>query len=484
MINGATKIIANVPGKYLDPFLLVQSQVSDSVGYVVIAYQSTGPEASVLSSRFFDLLFFRGPAIFEFIRMNQDLRFYVDPERIRETFRSSGKDESRRISLFLTTEATVHCFQSTIHYEPCLKIPVRAISSKRITALLQNAGCHRGIIECNDFTQELPLLELIDVKSAEDISRYRPIYKNGNMILYNTERNKDLVTERHRNLSSRQPMQGRSMGTEYPAGSSTVHIIDSNADQDIGKSQEPSATETADEFTKLIRTILDTSNVPDLRPNRNPTHADNVHRTTEPKTESRLVSKEPNVDNGQGSSSSKSGRKKVLAGRERKLPSRSPRVNGPESLAKQADDIPSNEENATESTADTQTAVSGSTGREEVVIIASSDFTRMFQRLFRSFRQQVFECYGDRSEAVISLAEKKIRFVTPEFELRSLSDRTSVIVLDLVETITNDAPFFKRSKLRTAGLTLVADLYNKQYDSLEHHGVIDKVEQFYYRLKR
>ena len=42
----------------------------------------------------------------------------------------------------------------------------------------------------------------------------------------------------------------------------------------------------------------------------------------------------------------------------------------------------------------------------------------------------------------------------------------------------------KRSRLRQAALTLVADLYNKQYEILEKNHAIDRVEQFYYKLKK
>ena len=121
---------------------------------------------------------------------------------------------------------------------------------------------------------------------------------------------------------------------------------------------------------------------------------------------------------------------------------------------------------------------------EDVKVAEHPDCVRLFERLFRSFRQQIFDCYGDRCEAVIAEAERKVRFLTPEFDLHSLNNETAIVMLDLVETIANDAPFFKKSKLREAALTLVADLYNKQYELLERHRAIEKVEQFYYRLKR
>jgi len=122
--------------------------------------------------------------------------------------------------------------------------------------------------------------------------------------------------------------------------------------------------------------------------------------------------------------------------------------------------------------------------RQEGKSATPTEYVRLFERLFRSFRQQLFDCFGDKSESAIAEAERKVRFLTPEFDTHSLNNETAVAMLDLIETITSDASFLKRTRLRQAALTLVADLYNKQYDVLEQYRAIDKVEQFYYRLKK
>jgi hypothetical protein len=61
---------------------------------------------------------------------------------------------------------------------------------------------------------------------------------------------------------------------------------------------------------------------------------------------------------------------------------------------------------------------------------------------------------------------------------------TAPLVLDLIESVIQEASLLKRAKLRAAALALIADLYNKQYELLERHKAIDKVEQVYYRMKR
>ena len=113
-----------------------------------------------------------------------------------------------------------------------------------------------------------------------------------------------------------------------------------------------------------------------------------------------------------------------------------------------------------------------------------SEYVHIFERLFRSFRQQVFDCFGNKCEEVITHAEQKVRFLSPEFDCHSLNDNTVLSLLDLIENVIQETSLFKRSKLRQAAVTLISDLYNKQYELLEQHRAIDKVEQTYYRLKK
>src|SRR6267143_2021004 len=86
----------------------------------------------------------------------------------------------------------------------------------------------------------------------------------------------------------------------------------------------------------------------------------------------------------------------------------------------------------------------GASGRQSGV-----EFAVLFERFFDSFRRQVLECYGKRCDEMIS--------------------RASV---------------FKRRRLRRAALGAVAELYNTHYETLERFGAVERVEQFYYRLKK
>ena len=112
------------------------------------------------------------------------------------------------------------------------------------------------------------------------------------------------------------------------------------------------------------------------------------------------------------------------------------------------------------------------------------ELVTLFSRLLRSFRQQAFEYLGTKSESAIVEAERRVQLLNPEFALDSLNATTAPLVLDLIESVIQEASLLKRAKLRAAALALIADLYNKQYELLERHKAIDKVEQVYYRMKR
>ena len=108
----------------------------------------------------------------------------------------------------------------------------------------------------------------------------------------------------------------------------------------------------------------------------------------------------------------------------------------------------------------------------------------VFLRILRSYRQQLFQIYGSKCEAMIRQAEQEVRFLDPDFCLDDLRDETAPGVLDLFEVLICEASLLRRTRLRDGALLLVADLYNKNYDLLNRHSLVDRVETAYYRLKK
>lgn len=107
-----------------------------------------------------------------------------------------------------------------------------------------------------------------------------------------------------------------------------------------------------------------------------------------------------------------------------------------------------------------------------------------FERVFKSFRIKLFDLIGPRYDELVMEAERRVRFLQPEFDLNDLTDKSSPAVLELIEELVRRAPLLKRARLRKLAALLVADLYEKQYDLLEKAEVLQKVEEAYYRLKR
>ena len=112
------------------------------------------------------------------------------------------------------------------------------------------------------------------------------------------------------------------------------------------------------------------------------------------------------------------------------------------------------------------------------------EFAALFERFFGSFRRQLLECYGKRCDELIARAEEEVAGRSPGFCLRAIGPDNALSVLDLAETMTDRASVFKRRRLRRAALGAVSELYNTQYEVLERFGAVERVEQFYFRLKK
>jgi hypothetical protein len=203
MLNDTTQIIGDVPGKHLDPLLVARSQAHNSLGFIMISYEQKPAIADTPIERYYDLLFFRGPEIYECARMNRDLRFQIRPELAFQTFSRMRRDDQARISLYTASDQVLSRFQSTLLYEPCLKVHIEGLPKKRIATLLKGTGCHRGIIECNQFIDPTPSIDLREINSPDDILHYQPAFKRGRLLVYDIEKNKELIEERYTSQSKR-----------------------------------------------------------------------------------------------------------------------------------------------------------------------------------------------------------------------------------------------------------------------------------------
>ncbi len=433
------------------------------------------PVANESNRKFFDIVFFENAAILECARLNQDLRFTIDTEVALATFKQFRSNPEAKVHLFETSKEMAEQFRSTFYLEPCLKVHVQSLTSRQLRLVLQSTHCTRGIVECNDFFTPVPNIRLSETVSAEQLLNFKPPFKRGRILLYDIEKNRDVMKYRYpsRDLfgmknagaSEDQPSSQRNLlGSHSNSNSSKTEIRCQASKSDVQPSnyllshhEHLQAEVDAQEFTNAIQNIL---NAPMSSQNDSTQeHADQTdhmlmirhdNKLTSTPAAGRLNSSVTDKDTVSPPRGSKtSSRKKATSRRKNKHDGKT--------VAQVQTRPPESNQNA---------------------------YLHIFERLFRSFRQQVFEYFGEKCENVIAHAERKVQLLSPDFDCRALTDETASSTLEVIEEIVKEASFMKRSKLRHAALTLISDIYNKHYSLLEQHRAIDKVEEIYYRLKR
>lgn len=454
MLNGATQIIGDVPGRNLNPLLLAQSQWNDSSGYMMISYTRQRETTDEGPSRFFDLFFLRGSHIYDCARINAVLRRQLHLDVALQTFNRLGRDESSRLFLFSAPQDDLERFRSTFFLEPSLKVHLEGMTRNQLRRLLSSTKCSRGLIECNDFVRPLPSIHLKLIAAPDYVSQYNPPFKHGRVLIYDVDRHDEFL-----DLNQNPRTEGSNLqnGQGSPSNRDDISHNDITGTSRHGMAVSASDEKEAEEFSAFMTRFLQatpTSVPTDSVVRENPTTKSGRDEIPPQEDLFIVTHREPDdvaaINNDSRTSPPIHGRDHRIARKPRSTRRPHP-----------------------------------ATGIQETPPQSQSpEFVRLFERLIRSFRQQVFEAFGDKSDDVISKAEGQIRFITPEFDLRSLTQETAVFTLDLIERVANDSSFLKRPRLRQAALTLVADLYNKQYEILEKNRAIDRVEQFYYRLKK
>jgi hypothetical protein len=184
--------------------LLAQSQITDSINLMVIAYEIPNP---LVKEKFFDLLFLRGSNIFDCARMNQDLRFRLQIEKVIATFKTRSSDDGTMIHFYKASQESMEQFRSTFYFEPCLKIQLESLTKKSIQKLLSGSTCRHGIIEYNDFSQSIPKIDLQEIRSSQELINYVPVSMKGRLLLYDIDKNNELIQERYDSNMNELPLQ-------------------------------------------------------------------------------------------------------------------------------------------------------------------------------------------------------------------------------------------------------------------------------------
>ena len=176
MIRGAVEIFREIPAIYLNPFLVAESQQEAMLGYIVIGYH---PEQAC---RIYDLLFLRGSQIFECVTLDDNRRERTEMSAARARFEKAMHQERTLVYLFRAEALLMQQFISTVHIQPAFKVNVDALSKRQILKLLRTASCHHALVERNDFAQNLPAVEFLEMDPRSGALEFHMGFKRGGFL--------------------------------------------------------------------------------------------------------------------------------------------------------------------------------------------------------------------------------------------------------------------------------------------------------------
>ncbi len=112
------------------------------------------------------------------------------------------------------------------------------------------------------------------------------------------------------------------------------------------------------------------------------------------------------------------------------------------------------------------------------------EFVCSLDSLFRSFRMKACEVWSRaRLSAVCARTVTRLQTNFPGYDPAALTPDTAAAVFDTIEAILDEAPWWHRRALRREAMNLLAELYNKSYETLRAHSALEKVEQLYLSVK-
>ena len=174
MFRGAVQIIGGIPGRYLDPFRVADSQPEGFHGYILIA-----PETD---RRSWDILLLVGRTVTGAARVDQNHREPVDVADVRE--RLARLRDRSRVFLFEAAEARLRLFEQTLHVVPALKFHVDSLSRKQMVRLIKDVPGTRFVAERVVDQPLFPLLEFLEIRSPDQQIEFELRFRKGLLILY------------------------------------------------------------------------------------------------------------------------------------------------------------------------------------------------------------------------------------------------------------------------------------------------------------
>jgi hypothetical protein len=179
MIKGATLLMSGIPGRFLDPFHLADSQGDRFPGYILIGYE--------IDRRQWDMLILRGQTIIECARIDEHHRQRVELKEVEERFHSAPFRDRSRLFLFEIPPVRMDPFLRTLSAVPTLKVQVDPLSREQLVRLIRNSQATSLIAERSVMQPLFPLYEFLEIKSPHQPIEFQVRFRKGLLLLYSLE---------------------------------------------------------------------------------------------------------------------------------------------------------------------------------------------------------------------------------------------------------------------------------------------------------
>ena len=174
MIKGATLLVNGIPGRFVDPIHLAESQCATFSGYVLIAY--------AIDRRTWDALFLHGKAVTEAARIDEQERRPVEPKDVEDKF-GTLRDRSK-VFLFEAAPPVLDPFTRTLRSVPALKVQVDPLSREQLVRLIRNISTPHLLAERQSMQAAYPVYEFLEIKSPHQPIEFQMRFRKGVLMLY------------------------------------------------------------------------------------------------------------------------------------------------------------------------------------------------------------------------------------------------------------------------------------------------------------
>jgi hypothetical protein len=376
-----------------------------------------------------DMLLLKGGKVLACARCTEKGHTVLGVESVKERHRNGGVASETQVRLFQIPDQFLRRALIVLRTTPCIRIHPGGLSRRLVEKMLASTGCKTGILERYEFQDGIPMIGLEEYNQAEG-----PVYDSTRRGIP-TGLRPDRVVDVERG-------SGRGLMMLYEMDETAARLA-LTLPPVVPSAEFSGNAGTAVE--QIPKEQLKLFSVP--APPR--AMAITLDETADERKKVRRVSR----------------RRSAPAREELQEPIGEPGTDVP--LHPVADPAPT-----------PVPTMKGIDPQEDEPIV------KVFSALLVAFRKKALEILGSRFETVFLEGEKSVRSVVPEFDAGTLRKTTAPAILEFIDAVVKQAPFFKRPALREVATASIAGMYDRQYELLQECGLVDRVEEVYCRMKR